>query len=175
MRRSTAHYDAWAGLLAYPDERGIDAARGGLAHLRAAGAPHARELAALAAFLERAPGEREELYTRTFDGCDDRALELGWHLHGENYARGALLVRFRQLLQELELIEHGELPDHLGVVLGVLGRLDAERADALARGVVLPAVRRLSENLDAANPYRCVIDGVLAFLVRQHAERGETA
>ena len=55
------------------------------------------------------PGELEELYTRTFDNVAERSLEVGWQLFGENYARGALMVRFRDLMRRYEVEEHTEL------------------------------------------------------------------
>ncbi len=41
----------------------------------------------------------EELYTRTFDLNPVCALEIGWHLFGEDYERGAFLVRMRDQLR----------------------------------------------------------------------------
>ena len=174
MRASKELYDAWAELLVYPDEDGVSIARHGLDTLTSDDSTEIAHLSALTSFLDDlGPGEREELYTRTFDGSDDHALELGWHLHGENYARGAMLVRLRGLLRELKLLEGTELPDHLGVALGLLGRLDESRAGAIARGIVLPALRILEGNFkDEENPYVGVIRGVLRFLELQYEEQG---
>ncbi len=165
-------YDAWAACLAYPDPDGAACARAGMALLLGLEVEGREELTLLGALLaETDHGVREEVYTRTFDGSDTCALELGWHLHGENYARGALLVRLRKLLREQGLFSGRELPDHLGVLLGLLGRLDRETADALAHGVVLPALERLVEGFgDEPNPYRGVVIGIQRFLEARHAE-----
>ncbi len=41
-------------------------------------------------------GEIEEMFTRTFEINPVCALEVGWHVYGEEYARGALMVRLRE-------------------------------------------------------------------------------
>ena len=180
--RSTELYDAWACCLVYPDERGADLAREGLGRLLAEHVTGCEELDLLGALLaEPEVGAREEVFTRTFDGSDRRALEVGWHLHGENYARGALMVRLRKLLKEQGLVTGSELPDHLGVVLGLLGRVEEDMADALARGMVLPALEKLAEGFEAgsfdeeSSPYRGVIDGLRRFLQERHAPEPEGA
>jgi nitrate reductase gamma subunit len=63
--------------------------------------PEASEhLRAFADALRPLPaGDREELYTRTFDINPVCSLEIGWQLFGEEYHRGALLVRLRQELR----------------------------------------------------------------------------
>ena len=49
----------------------------------------------------------EELFTRTFDINPQCTLELGWQLYGEDYNRGAFLVRMRELMRE-KGVEEGE-------------------------------------------------------------------
>ncbi|MCP3987340.1 MAG: nitrate reductase, partial [bacterium] len=83
--------------------------------------------ARLAAFMDHVEAcaltEREELFTRTFDINPACTLELGWVLYGQDYARGAFLVKMRQMLVEHGIRESGELPDHLTHVLQLLGQL----------------------------------------------------
>jgi len=170
-------HDAWASLLAYPDETGSIFAARALFDLDEQSVTGAELLGPFREFFatEEIAG-REELFTRTFDGSDDCALEVGWHLHGENYARGALMVRLRKLLGELDLFETSELPDHLGVVLGLVGRLDEERGGALARGIVLPALKKLLEGFeDSTNPYCCVLHGMQRFLAEFHSADDSSA
>lgn len=177
MRRAEL-YDAWAACLVYPDSEGAPLARAGLGALLGERVTGGDELALLGALLAGSDaGPREEVYTRTFDGSEDHALELGWHLHGENYARGALLVRLRKLLREQGLTPGAELADHLGVVLGLLGRVEEDVADALARTVVLPALQRLLAGFgdDEASPYRGALTGVHRFLQERHAAASEGA
>lgn len=175
MQAAVKFHDAWASLLAYPDADGSAYAARALGELEFEAVAGSEQLAAFRSFLDgRDVSQREELFTQTFDGSDDRALEVGWHLHGENYARGALMVRLRKLLGELGLHEISELPDHLGVVLGLVGRLDEERSGALARGVVLPALRKLIEGFkDSTNPYLAVLRGMQIFLADFHGPSEE--
>ena len=89
--------------------------------------------------------EIEELYTRAFDLNPICALEVGWHLYGEQYERGRFLVRSRDLLASLDIDEAGELPDHLSSMLIALGRLEPEPAAAFAARFLVPALRRMAD------------------------------
>src|SRR5215469_15396248 len=66
------------------------------------------------------------LYTATFDLNPVCSLELGWHLFGENYERGELMVKMRAELRRHSIEESGELPDHLTHALELLGRMEQE-------------------------------------------------
>jgi nitrate reductase delta subunit len=85
----------------------------------------------------------QELFTRTFDLNPVCSLEIGWHLFGENYDRGALLVKMRQELRRYGLAESAELPDHLTHALVLLGRMEPERAQEFATACVLPALEKM--------------------------------
>ena len=103
----------------------------------------------------------QELYTRTFDINPVCTLEVGWHVYGEDYARGALLVKMRQQLRDNNLPESRELPDHLTHVLALLARLQGEEADGLASRYVLPALGKMIGGLsDVANPYKAVLEAI---------------
>ncbi len=113
---------------------------------------------ALASLEERArgmsQGEIEEMFTRTFEINPVCALEVGWHVYGEEYARGALMVRLRQELRRQGIPEISELPDHLLHVLQLLGRLETELADDLAGRYVLPALGKMIDAVDGKDcPY----------------------
>jgi nitrate reductase molybdenum cofactor assembly chaperone len=111
----------------------------------------------------------QEAYTRTFDINPVCSLELGWHIYGEDYARGALLVKLREQLRENGLRESTELPDHLTHVLALLGRLDGESADDLAARYMLPGLQRMLEGVAKSdNPYRALIDVTLAVVRSDH-------
>jgi nitrate reductase delta subunit len=136
---------------------------------------HARRLDAparadLLQFVEWAASKRveevEEEYAATFDSNDACALELGWHLHGESYARGVMLVELRQRLRECGIEEGSELPDHVSAVLRWLAhardRADATRWTKLS---IVPALTRLVAGLERRrSPWRpllCAIARVL--------------
>lgn len=144
MRFPPEVHDRIAGLLEYPGPAGAEMAA---AEALAAAdlVPAAREgLLRFAAEAGRiGTGGLEELYTRTFDNCPERALEVGWQAFGETYARGAFLVGMRERLRDAGVPETGELPDHLGHVLRVLGRMPEETAAAFADGVIQNAVRKM--------------------------------
>lgn len=125
--------------------------------------------AAVRRFLDRVAnldsGELEELYTKTFDLNPDCALDLGWHLFGEAYGRGAFLVEVKTLLSEHGVEAGTELPDHLPSVLRLLARLDPPRRERLARERVLPALDPLEKGLSAFDsPFVDLVHAVRAEL-----------
>lgn len=157
----------FGALLAYP-AAGVPAEA--LRRLEAEAPEAARALAPFAAFAaERPAAELEEAYTRVFDLDPSCALELGWHLYGEDYARGAFLVEMRRLMRRLGVAEDGELPDHLLRVLTVLGRLGPEESGALAREKVLPALAKMRAAA-GEDPYAAVLRALETFLMSRCGE-----
>jgi len=99
---------------------------------------------------DRSVDDLQELFTRTFDLNPQCALEVGWHLFGEEYERGAFLVRMREALRAYAVPEAGELPDHLASMLQLVARLDAETAGLLVANALLPAVDKMLGPLEKA-------------------------
>lgn len=117
------------------------------------------------------PRALEELYTRTFDVNPVCSLETGWHLFGEDYNRGAFLVRLRGLLREHGVEESTELPDHLETVLRLLDAMEEKEASALAREFVLPAVAKMRAALAGSNnPYGAVLEEIERVLRASHGD-----
>ncbi len=151
MRPAPEVHDALALLLSYPEEVGTGSRYPAAVDLLSRACP------AIADDLRRfadgigplRAGELEEVYTRTFDNVADRSLEVGWQLFGENYARGALMVRLRALMREYDVREHTELPDHLTHVLALLARAPEPLASALACNQVAQAVEKILDGLRA--------------------------
>lgn len=113
--------------------------------------------------------EVEEMYTRTFDINPVCTLEVGWHVYGEDYARGAFLVKMREMLREHDLAESTELPDHLTHVLVLLGRLDGQNADHLAGHFLLPALQKMLDGMkDGEQPYKALLETVWAAVRQDH-------
>lgn len=111
-------------------------------------------------------GELEELYTRTFDNVAERSLEVGWQIFGENYARGALMVRFRSLMREHGIVERTELPDHLTHVLPLLARVPESLARALAGNQVLQGVEKMLAGVQACeSPWTGVLEATRKVLL----------
>ena len=132
----TSQYERLARLFEYPDACYVE-------RCREAG------LDEFAAEMEKlSPSEIQEQFISTFDWNPATALDLGWHLYGEQYARGEFLVRVREELRRYGIPESTELPDHLTHVLPLLGRMNAGDAAKFAREFVAPAVAKLVSALD---------------------------
>lgn len=111
------------------------------------------------------PEGREELYTRTFDINPTCSLEIGWHLFGEDYYRGAMLVRLRAELRRHGMQESSELPDHLEYVLPLLDRMAPDEAQAFADACVIPALDKMLIAFEGSdNPYGDAMMAVAMFL-----------
>ncbi|MCZ7680358.1 MAG: molecular chaperone TorD family protein [Sandaracinaceae bacterium] len=136
-------YVALADALEYPEDEDHGTRLAAAAMRLAEPAPAvASAVARLAAALDEGGLEHlQELYTQSFDLNPAASLDIGWHLFGESYKRGAFLVGLRQDLREHELAEGSELPDHLPCVLRLLAELeDGEHAELLLRSCVAPAL-----------------------------------
>ncbi len=122
----------------------------------------ASEIATFGAFIERHQvWEVEEAYTRIFDINPACSLEVGWHLFGEEYARGMFLVRMRQEMKKYELPESTELPDHIVHVLSVVTSMPEDEATRFVKACVQPAVETMKETLvDQDTPYRHLINAL---------------
>jgi nitrate reductase delta subunit len=118
-----------------------------------------------------ATDELQELFTRTFDLNPMCSLELGWHLFGENYERGLLMVRLREELRRYELEESTELPDHLTHVLRLVERMEHETAADFVAACVLPALEKMLQAMrDQKNPFENVLLAIRSLLRRQFPE-----
>ncbi len=156
--------DALADCLAYPDARMPETARVAEACLEG-DEPRGGGGADPVRGSRRGdhPDALEELFARTFDWSTTLALEIGWHPFGEQYERGAFLVRLRERLRATGVEEGADLPDHLGTCLRLLGRLPADEAVGLASAALVPAVGKILAGFGAEpNPYMSVIRAVSA-------------
>ncbi len=163
-------WDRVGALFRYPDGGYLEAAR--QCH-RAVGAAEPDAAAPLARFLTQMESllteAQQELFTATFDLNPSCALEVGWHLFGENYERGAFLVKMRRQLTRFGLHDLGELPDHLRLMLEVLGRMPAEEAEKFASACLLPALGKMRANLAGkSNPFEDVLDAIALLIERRH-------
>ncbi len=165
MTLTTEHrialFDDLASLLAYPNANYAARVREAIAYLESWCAGLETTLGPLREHVDTLePFALEEAYTRTFDISPDCALEIGWHLYGENYTRGAFLVEMRGHMRALGLAETAELPDHLSHVLQVIGRLAEEEARQLCRDYLLPALAKMQKQMPEDRPYACVFEAV---------------
>lgn len=164
-------FELFAQLLSYPDG-GLDS---GFRVLDSGSDPQSVFNNHLYAFFSSTdgllPADLEELYTRTFDINPITSLEIGWHLYGEAYERGAFLVTMRELLREHGIPESTELPDHLVHVLQLLGRMDDAERDAFTSMFLFPALKRMLEGFEKqSTPYEHVLRALLLFLEQRHLQ-----
>ena len=154
-------FDTLAALLAYP--AGDCLARIEAAHHALSGDAESLEFLEKfrAAVTPLTPEGLQELFIQTFDLSPVCTLEVGWHLYGENYDRGAFLVRMRELMREHGVAESDELPDHLSHVLQVLGRLEADAQCEFAERFVLPALAKMMAGFrNKENPFEHVMNAI---------------
>jgi nitrate reductase delta subunit len=102
----------------------------------------------------------QELYTGTFDLQPVCALDLGWHLFGEDYQRGLLLARMRRELRACGIPETRELPDHLSHVLLLLARMEPAQAEEFVAAIVVPAVENMLQRMPTENVFRGLLQAV---------------
>jgi len=166
----TRAHDAMACLLEYPSDRYQAGLPGWIEAVSAVCPEAAADLRPFAEWVEsRTPAQLEENYTLTFDNSTTRALEVGWHVFGETYGRGAFLVMMRDCLRTIGLPESAELPDHLGHVLQVLGRAGPAEAAELGGKATL-AISKIAAVLAAEkSPWVGVLDAAWK-LVGSYAE-----
>ena len=174
MRSPTSMYDAFARVLSYPDDRFGDA----LSELQALTADESLLLLPsisghIHKFIDAVGSlpleEMEDLYTRTFDITPLANLEIGWHLYGEQYERGAFLVKMRESLRASQIEESVELPDHLTHVLLAFGRMEKPEADVFAVNYVLPALEKILAGFkDQKNPYQDVLQSIKNTIEQYH-------
>ena len=106
----------------------------------------------------------EELFSYSFDMNPATCLEVGWHLYGEDYKRGQLLVKLRQTLAECGVRETLELPDHLSHCLQLLPRLDREESQSLVGRYLGPALDKIVSAFPQENPYHFLVEALLLLL-----------
>jgi len=112
-----------------------------------------------------------ELYTVTFDLNPVCTLDVGYHVFGESYKRGAFLAGLQRSLREHGLEAGAELPDHLTVVLKLLARIESgEDRSALVELILVPALARMKKAFEGGdNPYAEVIRAVDLVIRQEHA------
>ena len=155
-------YEQLADLLEYPEQRGLALARAACASDDVS-APLTDYMRAV---TQLSLPEFQELYTRTFDLNPVCALEIGYHLFGENYKRGEFLANLRETEAPFDLGQEHQLPDYLPVLLRLLTRLDdKELHDSLISECLIPGIDKMLGSLkDTENPYRELLDVIRATL-----------
>ncbi len=95
-----------------------------------------------------AHGRPEEWYSRLFDLNPDCTLNIGYHLFGEQYERGAFLAGLVGEHRKVGLEIPDDLPDYLPLILRLLARVQVlEDAQTLVSHALLPALSRMQADL----------------------------
>ena len=164
-------YEQFAKLLGYPDGSYVKTAelcRGAVGRVSDEAERNLRE------FHSRIEGrtteQLQELFVQTFDLNPVCVLEVGWHLYGDNYDRGAFLVKTREQLRRHGVAESSELPDHLTHVLALLVRMEPEEGSAFAGQTVIPALDKMLAGIAGKeNPYELLLSALRQTLAFAHA------
>lgn len=115
----------------------------------------------------------QETYTQTFDLNPVAALEIGYHLFGENYKRGLFLAQLRETEARYAIDEARQLPDYLPTLLRLLPLVDDTelRGDLIAE-CLIPALAKMKAVLvGKENLYAPLIEAVEAKLRTEAPER----
>lgn len=167
-----------ARLLSYPDQHTAQVSELLYVVLQSEIPDAASQIGQFGTFVEQHDAwQVEEAFTSTFDVNPACALEVGWHLFGEEYARGMFLVRMREELRKYGIDESHELPDHISHVLAVVAAMPEREAAEFVRACVQPAVERMRDAITKLEtPYQHVIACLATVIGRvwgtsQHTEQ----
>ncbi|MCC6824851.1 MAG: hypothetical protein IT172_03820 [Acidobacteria bacterium] len=109
--------------------------------------------------------ELQELYTRSFDLNPACALEIGYHLFGEDYKRGAFLASLRETQEGFDLGQEQQLPDHLPVLLRMIRCMDDDDLrGSLINLCLIPGLEKIIKKFKEVNPYLDLIKATAAAL-----------
>lgn len=159
--------NALSNLLNYPDEHTVQTAELLYVLLMDELPEAASEASVFGAFVDQHElWEVEEAFTGTFDVNPPCALEVGWHLFGEEYARGLFLVRMREELRKYNLPESVELTDHLHHVLAVVAAMPDDEATRFVKACVQPAVEKMKAAVDRQETAYAPVVSCLAMVLR---------
>lgn len=156
-----------ARVLEYPDDETASWARRAAGQLAGDHIALAHALWDLAVWIENSPrGPIEERYTALFDLNPVCTLNLGYHVFGDTYPRGAFLAGLAGELRRRGLDPGQELPDYLPTVLRLLARLDCvEEAQPLLSIGVLPGLAKIGAALrDSSDPWSDLLRSLPAWL-----------
>lgn len=168
--------NALSKLLSYPDESTVQTAELLYVLLMEELPEAASEASTFGSFVEQHElCHVEEAFTRTFDVNPTCALEVGWHLFGEEYARGMFLVRMREELRKYDLPESVELPDHLCHVLAIVAAMPEKDATRFVKACVQPAIVKMDQALQGKDTsYRHVLRCLALVLEYTWGQAAET-
>jgi len=110
--------------------------------------------------------ELQELYTRTFDLAPICVPYVSSYIYGdENYERGELMIRLNDHFEKRNIERHGELPDHLGLLLRHADSFTEEELTELVTFCLIDPVKQMIENIgEGENPYFYALKAIQSIL-----------
>ncbi len=104
---------------------------------------------------------REELYTATFDVMPQCVPYASIHLFGEeNFKRGEFMAALQSQYEQTDFQTHGELPDHIALLLRYAATLGEPARRELVEFCLLGPLVKITAMLPEDHPYRLVLDAV---------------
>ncbi|MCS6885999.1 MAG: molecular chaperone TorD family protein [Acidobacteriota bacterium] len=95
--------------------------------------------------------DAEELYTRTFYVAPLCIPYVSVHLFGEeNFRRGELMAQLKSAFLREGFDPGSELPDHIATLLRFCAFIDEEELEELLHYCIVPSVREMSKQFEAA-------------------------
>ncbi len=142
--------DAIAGSFCFPHPESAAEARLAATGLYEEFPDVAARFNSLADWLEQTdPHAVEEAYTTLFDLKPQCTLDIGHHVYGEAYQRGALLAGLVHELNLRGIDMANELPDYLPTVLRLVGRLpDTEEREIFIEQILGIGIARMKKVLE---------------------------
>lgn len=156
-----------ARVLEYPDGETSSLAAGAADRLTGHPAELDAALRSLAAWLAATPrGMVEERYTALFDLDPICTLDIGYHVFGDTYPRGAFIAGLAGELRARGLDKGQDLPDYLPTLLRLLARIEPiEDAGLLLEVGMRPGLEKIAAALsDSQDPWSQVLRALPAFL-----------
>jgi len=160
-------FDLLADVLEYPTTRIAGQAEECILALESVSGKAKGHFEAFSIFCRDVPvNTLEEVYTETFDLQALCSPYVGYHLFGEDHARGMFMVKLKEHYLKEDYFVNGELPDHISIMLRYLSvTVRGDETRDLINLCLIPAVKKMIPLFkDSGNPYQGVLQATLKAL-----------
>lgn len=160
-------YGLLAEILEYPTPRIAEQAEACSSALGVVSSQAQGQFKGFKEFCRENPLSRlEELYTDTFDLQAICCPYVGFHLFGEDRARGMFMARLKEHYGTVCYPVNGELPDHISIMLRYLSAaVRGDETRELISLCLIPAAKKMIPLFkDSGNPYQGVLQAALKAL-----------
>lgn len=162
---------ALSPLLEYPHDDCTDVIEGWIVRY---GKDHLGACGHLKRFAQQVSGrslsDMEETFTRTFDMAPVCSPYISGHIYGdENFERGTLLSALSERYAQSGFDLHGELPDHIMLLLKFCPELDPEELSELTQYCLKKPLADMVDQLESCeNLYMHVLKAALEIVETIH-------